>query len=105
MQKKKLGSLKLVLKLLPAVMLLALGLSYTPLGQELENLTLDWRFQARAKSDPPAHPKVLIVGIDEDALAKFGRWPSPKELNRIVMNGKLEGFSTLDIDSPDEAAA
>jgi hypothetical protein len=52
MQKKKLGSLKFALKLLPAVLLLVLGLSHTRLGQELENLTLDWRFQARAKSDP-----------------------------------------------------
>jgi adenylate cyclase len=85
MQKKKLGSLKFVIKLLPAVLLLALGLSYTPLGQELENLTLDWRFQARAKSDPPAHPKVLIVGIDEDALAKFGRWPWSREVHAKLM--------------------
>ncbi len=85
MQKKKLGSLMFVIKLLPAVLLLALGLSYTPLGQELENLTLDWRFQARAKSDPPAHPKVLIVGIDEDALAKFGRWPWSREVHAKLM--------------------
>ncbi|MDP1589948.1 MAG: adenylate/guanylate cyclase domain-containing protein [Prosthecobacter sp.] len=85
MQKKKLGSLKFVLKLLPAVLLLALGLSHTHLGQELENLTLDWRFQARAKSDPPAHPKVLVVGIDEDALAQFGRWPWPREVHGRLM--------------------
>jgi adenylate cyclase len=85
MQKKKLGSLKFVLKLLPAVLLLALGLSHTHLGQELENLTLDWRFQARAKSDPPAHSKVLVVGIDEDALAKFGRWPWPREIHGRLM--------------------
>lgn len=85
MQKKKLGSLKFVLKLLPAVLLLALGLSRTHLGQELENLTLDWRFQARTKSDPPAHSKVLVVGIDEDALAKFGRWPWPREIHGRLM--------------------
>ncbi len=85
MQKKRLGSLKLVVKLLPAVLLLVLGLSHTRLGQELENLTLDWRFQARAAADPAAHSKVLVVGIDEDALAQFGRWPWPREVHGRLM--------------------
>jgi adenylate cyclase len=30
---------------------------------------------------PPAHPKVLVVGIDEDALARFGRWPWPRSVH------------------------
>jgi adenylate cyclase len=90
MQKKKLGSLKFALKLLPAVLLLVLGLSHTRLGQELENLTLDWRFQARAKSDPPAHPKVLVVGIGEDALARFGRWPWPRSVHSALISLLLD---------------
>jgi CHASE2 domain-containing sensor protein len=90
MQKKKLGSLKFAFKLLPAVLLLVLGLSHTRLGQELENLTLDWRFQARAKSDPPAHPKVLVVGIDEDALARFGRWPWPRSVHSALSSLLLD---------------
>lgn len=36
---------------------------------------------------------------------KFGRWPTPRELNRVVMNGKLDGFSSLDIDTPETEAA
>jgi adenylate cyclase len=85
MQKKKRGSLGFVVKLLPVALLLSLGLSYTPLGEQLENLTLDWRFQMRAPSDPPAHPKVLVVAIDEEALAMFGRWPWSRDVHARLM--------------------
>lgn len=85
MPKKKKRSLGFVLKLLPAVLLLALGFSYTPVGRELEDLTLDWRFKARADSDPQAHASILIVGIDEDALTRFGRWPWAREIHGALM--------------------
>ena len=81
MRKRKLGSLRFEFILLPLALLLALGFSITRLGEELENLTLDWRFQARAVSDPPADPQVLVVGIDEEALAKLGRWPWSREVH------------------------
>lgn len=81
MRKRKLGSLRFEIILLPLVLLLALGFSTTRLGEEVENLTLDWRFQARAATDPPADPQVLVVGIDEDALAKLGRWPWSREVH------------------------
>ncbi|MEZ5387826.1 MAG: adenylate/guanylate cyclase domain-containing protein [Prosthecobacter sp.] len=85
MSKKKNRILGFVLKLLPAVLLLVLGLSWTPMGRELENLTLDWRFKARAASDPPAHPKMLVVGIDEESLALYGRWPWPRQVHGALM--------------------
>ncbi|MCF7789032.1 MAG: adenylate/guanylate cyclase domain-containing protein [Prosthecobacter sp.] len=81
MRKTKLRSLRFEFLLLPLALLLALGFSATRLGEELENLTLDWRFQARAAADPPANAKVLVVGIDEDALAKLGRWPWSREVH------------------------
>lgn len=81
MKKRKIGSLRFEFLLLPLALLLALGFSVSRLGEELENLTLDWRFQARAASDPPADPQVLVVGIDEDALAKLGRWPWSREVH------------------------
>lgn len=81
MRKRKLGSLRFEFILLPLALLLALVFSVTRLGEELENLALDWRFQARAASDPPSDPKVLVVGIDEDALAKLGRWPWNREVH------------------------
>lgn len=87
MNKKKLGSLLVDLALLPAVLLLVLGISQTRLGQQLENLTLDWRFHARGPTDKAAHPDVLIVGIDEDSLAKYGRWPWSREVHaKLMMN-------------------
>ncbi len=85
MPKKNKRSLGFVLKLLPAVLVLALGFSYTPMGEELENLTLDWRFKARAGTDPQAHSSILIVGIDEDALSRFGRWPWTREVHGTLM--------------------
>lgn len=87
MPKKKRNnrSLRFELLLLPLALLLALGFNHTRLGQELENLTLDWRFQARAASDPPAAPEVLLVGIDEDSLAKLGRWPWAREVHAQFM--------------------
>ncbi|OYW30778.1 MAG: hypothetical protein B7Z47_03120 [Chthoniobacter sp. 12-60-6] len=84
-RKRKHGSLRFEFILLPLVLLLALGFSYTQLGEELENLTLDWRFKARAASDPAAAAEVLIVGIDEDALAKLGRWPWSREVHAQLM--------------------
>ncbi len=83
--KKKLGSLRLEFLLLPLVLLLALGFNMTPLGEEMENLTLDWRFKARGPSDPAAAPQVLMVGIDEDSLAKLGRWPWSRQTHAELL--------------------
>lgn len=35
-------------------------------------------------------------------MRKFGRWPYPKELRAVLLNGKLEGFSSLDADVIEE---
>lgn len=86
MKKRKFGNLLFEIMLLPAVLLLVLGLTQTRLGEELENLTLDWRFQLRGAADPPADSRVLIVGIDEEALAKFGRWPWPRDVHASLVS-------------------
>ena len=39
-----------------------------------------------AAADPAAHAKVLVVGIDEDALAKYGRWPWPRDTLATVLD-------------------
>ncbi len=83
--KQKLGSLRFEFLLLPVVLVLALGFNLTRLGQEFENLTLDWRFKARGASDPASAPQVLTVGIDEDALAKLGRWPWSRQVHAQLM--------------------
>lgn len=84
-RRKKIRSLRFEMLLLPLVLFLALSFSGTRLGQDLENLTLDWRFQLRAWSDPPAAPQVLVVGIDEDALEKLGRWPWQRSVHAQLM--------------------
>lgn len=43
--------------------------------RQIEYVTVDWRFQARAPSDPPADPRIAVVGIGDYSLEKLGRWP------------------------------
>lgn len=70
---------KLFAPLAGVVLLLALW----PLesAQQLENVTVDWRFKARVPWDPPAHPDLLLLGIGENSLERFGRWPWPRRIH------------------------
>lgn len=58
--------------------LLAL-LAETLLFERFENITLDLRFRSRASRDPHADTRLLLVGIDESSLERFGRWPWLRE--------------------------
>lgn len=58
----------------PAVLVLMMALWPLDLFQHLENVTVDRRFRAREHSDPPADPRILLVGIGEYSLQQFGRW-------------------------------
>ena len=53
---------------------------YTPLIKLFEYQTVNLRFQARARFDPPADPRLVFVGIDEPSLQHFGRWPWPRSV-------------------------
>ncbi len=44
--------------------------------QAIEGKTLDWRFQLRGPE--PAGDAVAIVAIDDQTLARLGRWPFPR---------------------------
>ncbi len=57
-----------------AVLGLIGAVSSLKLSQQLENVTVDWRFRAREPYDPPADPRILLVGIGEYSLKTFGRW-------------------------------
>lgn len=46
----------------------------TEFVRELENVTIDWRFTARAESDPAPHPEIALIGIGDFSLEKAGRW-------------------------------
>jgi len=65
---------------LGALLLLWLALS-THLFDRLENMTVDWRFQQRAKSDPSGDPRVIFVKVDEPSLALLGRWPWSRSIH------------------------
>ncbi len=43
---------------------------------QIELKTLDWRFLLRGPRPP--HPDIVIVAIDEESLARVGRWPWPR---------------------------
>jgi adenylate cyclase len=47
-----------------------------PIFDGIEGTTLDWRFQFRGAVAPP--PDVVIIAVDERALAEVGRWPLPR---------------------------
>lgn len=81
--------------LLPIVVPIVIALIMIPLSgwkltQQLENVTIDRRFLAREESDPPADPRILLVGIGEHSLARFGRW---QDWNRSYHAGFLELLS------------
>ena len=59
----------------PVFLLLVLLLQPLSVCERLENLSVDLRFRARAPFDPPPNPDLLLVGIDEASLERFGRWP------------------------------
>jgi adenylate cyclase len=50
----------------------------TWLGQLLENESVNVRFRVRAPFDPPADQRLVFVGIDQQSLDKFGRYPWPR---------------------------
>ncbi len=52
-----------------------------PFFERLEGITVDYRFKARAAYDKPAHPDLLLVGIDEVALKTFGQWPWDRSIH------------------------
>ena len=52
----------------------------TPLAQHLEYLSINLRFKARAPFDPPADPRLLLVGIDQPTLDHLGAWPWPRNI-------------------------
>jgi adenylate cyclase len=65
--------------LAPLVALVAVALfEQTWIGELLEDQTVNLRFRARAPFDPPADSRLVFVGIDQQSLDKFGRYPWPR---------------------------
>jgi adenylate cyclase len=69
--------------------IVALGLvalfQQTRVAEQLEYLTVNLRFQARAPFDPPADPRLVLVGIDQKSLDHTGAWPWPRNIEADFM--------------------
>ena len=62
--------------LAPLVALAVVALfEQTWVAELLEDQTVNLRFRARAASDPQADSRLIFVGIDQESLDKFGRYP------------------------------
>lgn len=48
---------------------------------DIENKTVDWRFQLRASHDPKANSQLILVGIDQYSLDALGRWPWQRSIH------------------------
>jgi adenylate cyclase len=68
--------------LAPLVVLIVVAFfaRFTTLIDLVENMTVNLRFQARAKFDPPADSRLIFIGVDEISLAQFGKWPWPRSV-------------------------
>ena len=62
-------------------------LARTEWFQRVENMTLDARTQLRALHQPPADPRWLVIGIDDESIAdkNFGRWPWPRQVHGQIL--------------------
>ncbi len=60
---------------------LLFAVSGLKLSQQLENVSVDSRFQAREPYDPPADSRILLVGIGEYSLKLAGRWPWSRQIH------------------------
>lgn len=70
--------------------LLVLGgfylLAEAGLWNTLENITTNFRFQARAPHDPETAPQLCLIGIDEPSLGVFGQWPWNREVHGVMLS-------------------
>jgi adenylate cyclase len=72
---------------LPAIVFFGVAL---PIGQiewvrRIENLTLDQRTRWRAHFQASADPQVMLLGIDDDSLKIFNRWPWPRNVHAQML--------------------
>jgi adenylate cyclase len=97
----------------PLVALLIVGALQASGGlQQLEDLTINLRFQLRAPWDPPADSRLLLVGIDQQSIDFLGEWPWPRTipadfLKSIVasdMNPRTVAFDLLFINPSNQYA-
>lgn len=98
--------------LVPLGMAILMSIGYVswreaPVAAALEGEMLDWRFRLRGEQAPG--PEVLLVAIDDRAVAAAGRWPVPRRVlaqatGLLASHGaRVIGFDLLFVEpeSPD----
>ncbi len=53
--------------------------------RRVENVTLDFRTRFRAWRQEPPDPRVVVIGIDDDSLQRFGRWQDWQRRNHGLL--------------------
>ena len=53
--------------------------------RRVENVTLDFRTRFRSWRQEPPDPRVVVIGIDDDSLQRFGRWQDWQRRNHGLL--------------------
>ena len=74
----------------------------TRASQMIEDGTINLRFRLRAPFDPPADPRLIFVGIDQQTVEQIGAWPWPRTveadfLKTVVRSGALPHTIAMDL--------
>jgi adenylate cyclase len=79
------------------MVLLALGVTQSQLGRNLEAKALDFRFRWRGVKSPGA--RVVLVAIDDESIAELGRWPwSRQQFGTVVHRLQAAGVRVIVFD-------
>jgi adenylate cyclase len=79
------------------MVLLALGVTQSQLGRNLEAKALDFRFRWRGVKSPGA--QVVLVAIDDQSIAELGRWPwSRQQFGAVVHRLQAAGARVIVFD-------
>lgn len=74
-------------QLVPALIFLGLALALAQSNwlQRIEDVTLDFRTRYRATNQTPPDPRVVVIGVDDDSLQRFGRWQDWQRRNHGLL--------------------
>ena len=88
---------RLIRAVIAAAVAAALGLALSGALDGLDERLVDTRFQIRGTDEPLAD--VVVVAIDDDAIAKHGPWPFDRRLHaRVIERLRAAGARTIAYD-------
>ncbi|MDG2123986.1 MAG: adenylate/guanylate cyclase domain-containing protein [Verrucomicrobiales bacterium] len=69
----------------PVLALLLWWLEGTAVERKLEFVTVDWRFAVRADGDMTGPEELVVIGVQEADLTRFGRWPWTRKVHTALL--------------------